>query len=223
MKHEQLIQATEKFAKKHLSGAEGGHDWQHTQRVTRMALYIAEHEPKANKLIVEIAALVHDISDPKFTDGDESIAPKLIEEHLNRHGQSAKFIHHIISIVKYSGFKSNLSTRPFNSIELEIVQDADRLDAIGAIGIARAFNYGGHKGNLIHSPNAQPRISLTKKDYLKSGGTTINHFHEKLLKLRDLMNTATAKKIAQQRHDYMLEFLDQFSKEWNLKELTKSI
>lgn len=223
MNNKQLIQATVEFAKKHLDGAEGGHDWQHTQRVTRMALFIAEHEPTANKLIVEVAALVHDIADPKFTGGDENLASKLIEEHLIKLGQGEEFINHIISIVKYSGFKSNLSKRPFNSIELEIVQDADRLDAIGAVGIARAFNYGGHKGNLIHSPSTQPRISLTKKDYLKSGGTTINHFREKLLKLKDLMNTATAKKIAQQRHDFMVEFLDQFSREWNLEEVTKSI
>jgi uncharacterized protein len=165
-----------------------------------------------------LAALLHDIADPKFHDGDESVGPKMASEFLKSQQVDEAIIEHVVNIIRHMSFKNSLDNqgKVFSSIELQIVQDADRLDAIGAIGIARAFNYGGYKNRELYNPNIQPNLNMTKEEYKASKAPTINHFYEKLLLLKDRMNTETGKKIAQERHQFMLDFLEQFYKEANL-------
>ena len=211
-----LIQNTIKFVQKKLEGAEAGHDWFHIERVWKLSKKIAESE-KSNLLVVELGALLHDIADPKFHDGDENLALTVSRNFLESENVSEELIEQLLFIIKNISFK-NRDEAPENlPIELKIVQDADRIDAIGAIGIARTFNFGGFKNNLMYHPEIQPKMNMTKDEYKKSNGTTINHFYEKLLLLKDLMNTDTAKKIASERHDFMLKFLDEFYKEWNVE------
>ena len=211
-----LIQNTIKFVQKKLEGAEAGHDWFHIERVWKLSKKIAESE-KSNLLVVELGALLHDIADPKFHDGDENLALTVSRNFLESENVSEELIEQLLFIIKNISFK-NRDEAPENlPIELKIVQDADRIDAIGAIGIARTFNFGGFKNNLMYHPEIQPKMNMTKDEYKKSNGTTINHFYEKLLLLKDLMNTETAKKIASERHDFMLKFLDEFYKEWNVE------
>ena len=214
MTYSDPISKTIDFVKRYLHKAEGGHDWNHIERVFKLAIYIAKRE-SCNLFVVQLAALLHDVGDSKFSKGDEDTASEIISKHLDTLDIDENDKAHICNIIKYIGFKSNLSGRPFNSIELEIVQDADRLDAIGAIGIARTFNFGGYKGNPLYDPSIPPLINPSKDEYKKYNGTTINHFYEKLLKLKDLMNTQTGKSLAQSRHDYMVNFLDKFLSEWN--------
>ncbi|KMQ67877.1 phosphohydrolase [Chryseobacterium sp. FH2] len=210
-----LIENTVKFVKDKLEGAEAGHDWSHIERVWKLSKKIAETED-CNEDVVELSALLHDIADPKFHNGDETIALKVSREFLENQNATEDIIEKVLYIIKNISFK-NRGDAPVNPpIELQIVQDADRIDAIGAIGIARTFNFGGFKNNLMYDPALEPKLNMSKEEYKKSNGTTINHFYEKLLLLKDLMNTEKGKKIAEERHNYMLNFLDQFYKEWNV-------
>lgn len=210
-----LIDNTIQFVKEKLEGAEAGHDWFHIERVWKLSKKIAEKE-ESNVEVVELSALLHDIADPKFHNGDETLALKISREFLESQNASEDIIEQVLFVIKNISFK-NRGEAPGNlPIELKIVQDADRIDAIGAIGIGRTFNFGGFKNNPMYDPNTKPNLNMSKEEYKKSNGTTINHFYEKLLLLKDLMNTAEGKKIAEERHDFMLKFLDQFYKEWNV-------
>ncbi|WP_333852215.1 HD domain-containing protein [Epilithonimonas sp.] len=211
----ELINKTIELVKEKLEGTESGHDWFHIERVWRLSLKIQEKEG-GDKLIIELAALLHDIADPKFHNGDETIASKIVNEFLTEQKVDSETIEKVLFIIENMSFK-NRNDAPENlPLELKIVQDADRLDAIGAIGIARTFNFGGYKNNLMYHPDIEPKLNQTKEEYKKSNGTTINHFYEKLLLLKDLLNTKTAKEIAKHRHQFMLQFLDEFYKEWNV-------
>ena len=213
---ENLIQDTIEFVKEKLDGAEAGHDWFHIERVWKLSKKIAENE-NVDSNVLQLGALLHDIADPKFHDGDETLALKISRDFLESQDVSEEIIGKVLFIIQNISFK-NRGEAPENlPLELKIVQDADRLDAIGAIGIARTFNFGGFKNNLMFHPEIPPKLSMTKEEYKKNEGTTINHFYEKLLLLKDLMNTETAKKIASERHDFMLKFLEEFSKEWDVK------
>jgi uncharacterized protein len=216
MKNQEIIDKTISFVQKTLNGAEGGHDWFHTHRVFINSKQIAQGED-SDDLIVSLGALLHDIADAKFHDGDESVGPKVAKEFLESIKVEQDVIEHVIHIIDNISFKNSFDHRlkKFDSKELQIVQDADRLDAIGAIGIARAFNYGGFKNREMYNPKITPNLNLTKEEYKKSATPTINHFYEKLLLLKGKMNTETGKKLAVERHDYMLNFLDRFYKEWN--------
>jgi uncharacterized protein len=209
MEDQHLIAHTEAYVKKELSQAEGGHDWWHIERVWRWTKRIAEQE-KANVLICELAALLHDIADSKFHNGDEEIGPRKAKEFLEQQGVAHDVVEHVVQIIRNISFKGGKEQRTFDSLELRVVQDADRLDAIGAVGIARAFNYGGFKNRALFDPTVPPNLSMTKEEYKKGAGPTINHFYEKLLLLKDLMNTSTGKALAEDRHRFMLQFLDQF-------------
>jgi len=209
------IENTVEFVKEKLEGAEAGHDWYHIERVWKLSKKIAETED-CNHNVVELSALLHDIADPKFHNGDETIAPKIAREFLEEQQVPEDVIEKVLFIIKNISFKNRAEAPAELPIELKIVQDADRIDAIGAIGIGRTFNFGGFKNNPMYDPEVQPSLNMSKDEYKKSNGTTINHFYEKLLLLKDLMNTDKGKEIAQQRHDYMLGFLDQFFKEWNV-------
>lgn len=217
MTNTEIVEETIRFVKETLKGAEGGHDWFHIQRVFKNSLLIAKDEKKIDILVVSLGALLHDIADAKFHDGDETVGPKLAKQFLISLDVDKKVITHVINIITHISFKSGLETRAhkFNSIELQIVQDADRLDAIGAIGIARAFNYGGFKNRALYNPEIAPNLNLTKEAYKKSSAPTINHFYEKLLLLKDKMNTKTGQQLAEERHLFLLHYLEQFYKEWN--------
>uniref|UniRef100_UPI0030D819DE HD domain-containing protein n=1 Tax=uncultured Salegentibacter sp. TaxID=259320 RepID=UPI0030D819DE len=192
MNKPQILKNTEAFVKETLKNAEGGHDWFHIQRVWNNAKLIAKNEA-ANLFIVELGALLHDIADSKFHNGDESVGPKVASDFLQKQEVSAEIINHVVKIIENVSFKGGNIQQEFNSIELEIVQDADRLDALGAIGIARTFNYGGFKGRALYDPEIEPDLNMTKEEYKASTAPTINHFYEKLLLLKDRMNTKTGK------------------------------
>ena len=208
-----LIDKTIVFVKTTLAQAEGGHDWFHIERVYKNALLIAATEV-CDLEIVQLAALLHDIADSKFHDGDETIGPKTARTFLEAEKVASATIDHVIAIIENISFKGGNVKRKFSSIELDIVQDADRLDAIGAIGIARTFNYGGFKNRALYHPEIAPNLTMTKEEYKNNEAPTINHFYEKLLLLKDKMNTETGKQIAQERHRYMEDFLEQFYAEW---------
>tara|TARA_R110001592_G_scaffold78428_2_gene235265 strand:- start:5157 stop:5834 length:678 start_codon:yes stop_codon:yes gene_type:complete len=216
MNQEKVIQNTIEFVKTELKNAEGGHDWFHIERVFKNTVLISKDE-KVDVFIVSLGALLHDIADPKFYNGDETVGPKIAAEFLKKEKVDSKTITHVINIIKHISFKNSLSKtgKKFTSKELEVVQDADRLDAIGAIGIARCFNYGGFKNRTLYNPEILPNLEMTKEEYKKSDAPTINHFYEKLLLLKDKMNTKTGKKIALERHQFMEFFLAQFYNEWN--------
>jgi uncharacterized protein len=211
-----LIDKTILFVKESLAQAEGGHDWFHIERVYKNALLIAASE-NCDLEIVQLGALLHDIADSKFHDGDETIGPKTARTFLESENVAPTTIDHVIAIIENISFKGGRVERKFSSIELDIVQDADRLDAIGAIGIARTFNYGGFKNRALYHPEIAPNLSMTKEEYKNNEAPTINHFYEKLLLLKDKMNTPTGKQIAQERHRYMEDFLEQFYAEWEGK------
>lgn len=211
--NKELIKDTIEFVKNELHNAEGGHDWWHIYRVWKMATRIAEEE-NANQTIVQIASLLHDIADSKFHEGDEEIGSRKATEFLKTKDVDQSIIDHVSSIISNMSFKNTFDNITFNSLELDIVRDADRLDAIGAVGIARTFNYGGHTGAEIYNPNISPRKKLTKADYKSTVTPTINHFYEKLLTLSSRMNTSTGKKLAIERHKFMETYLNQFYAEW---------
>ena len=210
------ITLTINFVKEKLEGAEAGHDWFHIERVWKLSKKIAEKEG-GNLEVIELSALLHDIADPKFHNGDETLALKISQNFLEEIQVDAELIEQVLFVIKNISFKNRAEAPENPPLELQIVQDADRLDAIGAIGIARTFNFGGFKNNLMYHPEIKPNQGMNKEEYKKSNGTTINHFYEKLLLLKDLMNTETAKKIASERHNFMLQFLDEFYKEWNVE------
>jgi uncharacterized protein len=210
-----IIQKTEVFVKKELNNAEGGHDWWHCYRVWKIAKTIALAENYEEIQTVELAALLHDIADSKFHDGDDTIGPRKALEFLKANQVDASVIEDVILIIENVSFKGGNFEQTFHSKALEIVQDADRLDAIGAIGIARTFNYGGFKNRELYNPDIKPDLNLTKEAYKKSTAPTINHFYEKLLLLKDRMNTNTGKALAEERHLFMEQYLEQFYREWN--------
>ncbi|MEP1487809.1 MAG: HD domain-containing protein [Algibacter sp.] len=210
---EEQINKTITFVKETLKNAEGGHDWFHIERVYKNALLIVKNE-NVNVFIVTLGALLHDIADSKFHNGDETIGPKVAGEFLFKLNVDSNVIEHVIKIIENISFKGGNEAQKFKSPELDVVQDADRLDAIGAIGIARCFNYGGFKNRALYNPEIKPNLNMSKAEYKGSTAPTINHFYEKLLLLKDRMNTKSGKQIAKERHNYMLQFLDQFDKEW---------
>ncbi len=210
----ELISKTILFVRTQLQNAEGGHDWFHIERVYKNAIAISENE-KCNTMIVQLGALLHDIADSKFHNGDENIGPKVARTFLESEKVDAETINHVINIIENISFKGGNFEKKSSSIELEIVQDADRLDAIGAIGIARTFNYGGFKNRPLYNPAVPPNLQMNKEEYKNSEAPTINHFYEKLLLLKDKMNTETGKKMAQDRHHFMETFLSQFYAEWD--------
>jgi uncharacterized protein len=208
-----LLENTIHFVKHQLENAEGGHDWFHMERVYKNALLIAREED-CDLTVVKLGALLHDIADSKFHDGDETIGPKTARTFLEKEKVDEATIQHVIKIIENISFKGGNFEKKFHSKELEIVQDADRLDAIGAIGIARTFNYGGFKNRALYNPEISPNLNMSKEEYKNSDAPTLNHFYEKLLLLKDKMNTETGKKIALERHKYMENFLSQFYAEW---------
>lgn len=215
MDNNQIIEQTKTFVKTTLKNAEGGHDWFHTERVYNNALLIGKGET-VNELVVALGALLHDIADSKFNNGDDTVGPKIAAEFLVKQNVSTEVINHVIKIIENVSFSSNIDkAAAFHSKELEVIQDADRLDALGAIGIARTFNYGGFKNRALYNPGIKPNLNLTKEEYKASTAPTINHFYEKLLLLKDKMNTKTGRKIAEERHNYMVDFLKQFYAEWH--------
>ncbi|WP_269224456.1 MULTISPECIES: HD domain-containing protein [Flavobacterium] len=214
MSNPDLINKTILFVKEKLANAEGGHDWFHIQRVYKNALLIANGET-CDLTIVKLGALLHDIADSKFHGGDETLGSIIAREFLENEAVPEAIIEQVIQIIENVSFKGGKTAKTFSSIELDIVQDADRLDAIGAIGIARAFNYGGFKNRLLYDPQIAPNMHLSKEEYKNSQAPTINHFYEKLLLLKDKMNTATGQQIAKERHRYMQGFLAQFYAEWD--------
>lgn len=222
VKMSELIQNTITFVKEKLKNAEAGHDWFHIERVWKLSRKIAENE-NADLLVVELSALLHDIADPKFHNGDEHLALEISRNFLESKKVNEDIIVKVLFIIKNISFKNRNEIPEEIPIELKIVQDADRLDAIGAIGIARTFNFGGFKNNLMYDPEIPPNLNMSKEEYKKSDGSTINHFYEKLLLLKEIMNTETAKEIASERHNFMLKFLDEFYKEWNVDFQQKTI
>ncbi|MDR0229123.1 MAG: HD domain-containing protein [Flavobacteriaceae bacterium] len=208
------IEQTINYVKQELQNAESGHDWFHIERVYRNALNIASKEGEVDQVVVELIALLHDIADSKFHNGDETVGPRKAREWLTTLEFDQQTIEHVVQGIENISFKGGNFEKKFSSKELDIVQDADRLDAIGAIGIARTFNYGGYKNTVIHDPTIPPVMNMSKEEYKKHKGTTLNHFYEKLLLLKDRMNTKTGKQIAEERHKFMELYLAQFYAEW---------
>ena len=214
MINDKLLTDTIAFVKQELAGAEGGHDWWHIHRVYQNTLLLNQTE-EVDHTITLLAALLHDIADPKFHDGDEEIGPKTAVAYMKSRNLGSEIIEHVESIIRNMSYKNSLEEgERFSSPELMVVQDADRLDAIGAIGIARAFNYGGFKNRQLYNPEIAPNLNMSKEEYKQSTAPTINHFYEKLLLLKAKMNTETGKRIADQRHQFMEQYLDQFYAEW---------
>ncbi len=213
MTKEQIIKETEIFVKETLQKSEGSHDWHHINRVLKNTRLILKTE-KANSLICELAALLHDIADHKFHNGDETLGAKKAKAFLKSLGIENEIIAPIVNIVEHISFLGGHTKNKYFSQEFAVVQDADRLDAIGAIGIARTFAYGGFRKREIYNPEIKPNLNMSKEEYKNSTAPTINHFYEKLLLLKDKMNTETGKKLAEKRHEFMLQFLNQFYNEW---------
>jgi uncharacterized protein len=210
---QQIIDKTIAYVKQELADAEAGHDWFHVERVYKTALTINRTE-QANELVVILAALLHDIADPKFNNGDESIGPEKAERFLKSVSVEEEVIEQVKGIIANMSFKNSFDAGTITSKELQVVQDADRLDAIGAIGIARAFTYGGFKNRVLYDPAIKPVTTHTKESYKNTRAPTINHFYEKLLLLKDNMNTTTGKMMAAKRHEVMVNYLGQFFEEW---------
>ena len=215
MNTEVLINRTVDFVKEQLANAEGGHDWWHIHRVWKTATTIAEKEPGANLLLVELSALLHDVADSKFHGGDDTVGPRIAGEFLASQGVDPALIQEVKLIISHISFKGGHNKGNYQSLELSIVQDADRLDAIGAIGIARAFNYGGFKNRPLYDPAQPPNLQKSVEQYKFNIDPTINHFYEKLFLLKDRMNTATGKAMAEQRHAFMEAYVEQFYAEWD--------
>ena len=216
MTSEEQINKTITFVKETLKNVEGGHDWFHIERVYKNALLLSEHE-NVDNFIVALGALLHDIADSKFHNGNETVGPKVACEFLFKLNIDSTVIEHVINIIENISFKGGNEAQKFKSLELDVIQDADRLDAIGAIGIARCFNYGGFKNRQLYNPDVKPNLNMSKAEYKASNAPTINHFYEKLLLLKNRMNTKTGKQIASERHHFMELYLTQFYNEWNGK------
>lgn len=216
IEQEKTIQKVADEVRQRLEGEGSGHDWWHIVRVWNMAKRIGNNE-NVDIFIVELAALLHDIADWKFHDGDETVGPKIARKILDEHSVSAEVTSQVCDIIMNMSFKGSGVKTEMRTFEGKVVQDSDRLDAIGAIGVARTFAYGGHKNRPMYDPNREPSISQSKEEYFKSESPTINHFYEKLLLLKDRMNTETAKKLAEDRHSFMEEYLDRFLQEWDGK------
>ncbi len=212
-----VLTATEAHVRDLLEGEGSGHDWWHVHRVRNLALTIGKEEG-ADLFVVELAALLHDIADWKFHGGDTSVGPTKAREWLEKQGVDERMINHVCDIIAHISYKGAGVATPMSTIEGKAVQDADRIEALGAIGIARTFAYGGHKNRPMHDPETQPTLHTSFEQYSAhpgKGGTTINHFYEKLLLLKDRMNTATGKRIAEERTAFMQAYLDRFFKEWD--------
>jgi uncharacterized protein len=210
MEKDVIVEKTKGYVKQELSEESTGHDWFHSIRVYKNALLISENEV-ADSFTIQMAALLHDIADHKFHSGDYTVGSKIARDYLRKMLLHRNDINHICNIIETISFSKGKTPQ---TIEGKIVQDADRLDALGAIGIARAFAYGGFKQREIYNPEIKPNIFDSFDEYKKSNGPTINHFYEKLLLLKDKMNTETGKKIAEERHSFLLTYLEQFIKEW---------
>ncbi len=213
MDQQAIIRTTSEYVREKFSGESSGHDWWHMRRVWNNALYIAKQE-KADQFIVSLAALLHDIGDHKFHGGDESVGPSLAWKWLRQFDMKADIIQQICDIIAHVSFKGAAQVTPMRTIEGKVVQDADRLDAIGAMGIARVFAYAGFKGHELHIPGKQPELHTTFEQYKNGKNTAINHFYEKLLLLKDRMHTVTGKKMAAERHRFMEQYLARFYQEW---------
>ncbi len=213
MSSQELINSTIQFVKSQLQGAEAGHDWWHICRVWNLAKTIAEEE-KASMLVVELGALLHDIADAKFHNGNDLLGQEKARRFLLQQGLEVDLVEQVVAIIRDISYSTSLNRQVLRTQELDIVQDADRLDAMGAIGIARTFSYGGFKGHEMYNPALPPRVHLTKEKYRQEESTTINHFYEKLLLLKDKMNTPTGKKMAKERHAFMVNYLTVFFREW---------
>jgi uncharacterized protein len=214
MDSKNLIEKTRLYVENELAGDGSGHDWWHVYRVWSIAKKITQKE-NADPTIVELSALLHDIADWKFNDGDESAGPRQATAWLNKNGVDPRLVGEVCEIISTLSYKGAGVATPMRTIEGKIVQDADRLDAIGAVGIARTFAYGGNKNRLMYHPEETPVMHESFDHYKNNKGHTINHFHEKLLLLKDRMNTESAKKLAEQRHLFMENYLDRFHREWN--------
>lgn len=216
MNKQEIIDSTVKYVRETLEGEASGHDWWHVYRVWKMAQNIGQKE-NADMFVVELAALLHDIADYKMHGGDDTVGPRVAREWLEKQGIDEGIISHVAEIIKEASFKGAKVETKINTIEGKVVQDADRLDAIGAMGIARTFAYGGAKGRAMYDPAIKPEVHESFEQYKNNNSPTINHFYEKLLLLRDLMNTETGKKIAEGRHEIMENFLKDFFNEWEGK------
>ena len=217
MNRKKIINQTAEYIKNKLSGEGSGHDWWHVYRVWKNAVHIGKHE-KADLFVVELATLLHDIADWKFNEGNDDVGPQLAREWLEKLSVDENVISHVCQIIKNASFKGAGVMTRITTTEGMVVQDADRLDAIGAIGIGRTFAYGGSKGREMYNPDIKPAKHESFEQYKNNQSPTINHFYEKLLLLKELMNTATAKKIAKKRHKIMEVFLDEFFQEWEGKD-----
>lgn len=217
MTQDVLIERTAAHVQSAMSGEGSGHDWWHVYRVWQMALRLGRSEG-ADLYVVQLAALLHDLGDHKFHDGDETVGPRMARDWLARHDAPPALVDHVAEIIRDLSFKGAGVATPMRTLEGQVVQDADRLDAIGAIGIARAFAYGGHKGRLMYDPDVPPQMHASFAEYKASKAPTINHFYEKLLLLRELMNTDAARQIAESRHRFMEAYLDQFYAEWDARD-----
>ena len=217
MEKEEVIEKSVAFVKENLNNTDSGHDWWHVYRVLKLARHIAAHEKDADLFIVELGVLFHDIADYKFHGGDKKVGPKRTREFLSSLSLDEKIIAKVEDIVKKASYSDTIGFQGQKSKELQIVQDADRLDAMGAMGIARAFIYGGHKKRPIYNPSINPKLNMTSEEYRKADSPTINHFYEKLLLLKDRMNTSAARKMAENRHRFMEKYLGEFYDEWEGK------
>ncbi len=214
MRNSQIISETETFIRQNFEGEGTGHDWWHIHRVRNTALTLGKVE-KADLFIVELAALLHDVADHKFHDGDEEIGPATAQKWLQQLEVQPRIITAVCDIIRGISFKGAKVATPMKTIEGKVVQDADRLDALGAIGVARAFAYGGYKKRELYNPDILPEEHHSFEQYKKSTGPTINHFYEKLFLLKDRMNTDSGRKLAESRHIFMKQFVAQFMGEWN--------
>lgn len=214
MYNQETINKTIDFVKKTLANAEWAHDRWHIYRVRQLSKHINQQE-QADQLIVELWALLHDIADAKFHNGDDTVWPRIASEFLQSINVESNIIEHVKNIISNISFAGGNFEQKFKSLELDVIQDADRLDGLGAIWIARTFNYGGHKGREIYNPDIKPNLNMSKEEYRRSTAPSLNHFYEKLLLLKKRMNTKTGIAMAEHRHKFMEQFLDEFHKERN--------
>lgn len=213
VKRAEVIATTADYVRELLARDTSGHDWWHIERVRQLALRIGREEG-ADLFVVELAALLHDVADWKFHDGDETVGPRRARQRLSGLGVDAETIDHVCGIIAGVSFKGAGVPTPMSTLEGRVVQDADRLDALGAIGIARTFAYGGHVGQAMHDPDVPPEQHESFAAYKRSRGTTINHFHEKLLLLKERMSTQSGRALAEERHAFIEQFLERFEREW---------